>query len=95
MIVTLERRPTQCAVRCASSHPAAHLVGAQHGAHLVVEDLRRGARKGLQAGIHQAQQVVDRSGSPSRLAPSVTSSAVKPWMWMPGAASATARVTST
>jgi hypothetical protein len=46
-----------------------------------------------QAGVHQAAQVVGQRLAEA-LGPSVTSSAVKPWTWMSGAASFTARVTS-
>ena len=35
-----------------------HLVGAQDRAHLVVEDLGRGARQGAQPGVHQAKEVL-------------------------------------
>ena len=35
-----------------------HLVGTQHGAHFVVEDLRRRARQRLQTGGHQALEVL-------------------------------------
>ena len=94
MIVTLERRPTRVGDPV-DLEPllGVDLVGAEHGPHLVVEDLGRRARQGGQAGVLQAAQVVDqRLAEP--LAPSVTSRAVKPWTWMPGATAFTARVTS-
>ena len=70
-----------------------HLVGAQDRAYFVVEDLGRGAGQRAQSGVHEPHQVlVERLSEP--LAPSVTSSAVKPCTWMPGAASFTARHTS-
>ena len=68
------------------------LVGTQDLADLVVEDFRRGARQGCEAGLFEPRQVVCR-GSSSLRAPSVTSSAVNPWMWMRGEASRTALMT--
>ncbi len=59
MIVMFERRPTECAMRCAFEPLlGVHLVGAQHRADFVVEDLGRGAGQGAQPGVHQPAQVV-------------------------------------
>ena len=54
----LLRRPTAWAVRCASSHSlGVDLVGAQHGADLVVEDLCGGAGQRAEAGVLEPGQV--------------------------------------
>ena len=84
MIVMFERSPTACAVRWASSHSSVLILSGQRtGADLVVEDLGRGAGQRPQPGVLQPRQVVgQRLAEPS--APSVTSSAVNPWMWMSG-----------
>ena len=69
------------------------LVGADHRAYIVVEDLGRRPGQGGQARVLEPAQVVDE-GLPQRRAPSVTSSAVNPCTWTDGAASFTARATS-
>ena len=57
MMVEVVRRPSLCAARCTSSHCAGvDLVGADDGAHLVVEDLGRRARQGAEAGLLQLRQ---------------------------------------
>ena len=71
-----------------------HLVGADDRAHLVVEDLGRGAGQRGEPRVLQLPEVVG-SGMSSRRAPSVTSSAVNPCTWIAGATSFTARATST
>ena len=59
MIVTFERSPTPWAVRWALEPLlGVDLVGAEHGPHLVVEDLGRRARQRPQPGVHQPPQVV-------------------------------------
>ena len=59
MIVTFDRRPTEWAVRWASSHSSVVILSGQRsGAHRVVEDLGGGARQRLETGVHQAAQVV-------------------------------------
>ncbi len=94
MIVTFERSPTSWAVRWASSHSlGVDLVRAQDRPDRVVEDLGGRAGQGLEAGVLQAAEVVGQRLVEAR-APSVTSRAVKPWMWISGATSWTARATS-
>ena len=71
MMVMLERRPTEWAVRCASSHSSVLILSGQmHGAHLVVEDLGRRARQRLEPGLLQPGQVLGqghaRSAGPPR-----------------------------
>ena len=91
MIVTFERRPTEWAVRCASSHCfGVDLIRAQDRPDRIVEDLGGGARQRAKAGCFSRVRY-SASGSPSRRAPSVTSSAVNPWMCSSGTFSATAR----
>ena len=58
------------------------LVGADDRPDLVVEDLGRGARQRREPGVLRAARGSRASGMPSRRAPSVTSSAVKPCTWM-------------
>ncbi len=66
------------------------LVGADHRADLVVEDLGRGARQGAQARrLQLAQEVGDRAVRV--LAPCQISSGEKAWMWISGTASLIAR----
>ena len=58
------------------------LSGQRTAAHLVVEDLGGGAGQGLEAGLLAARVRYVGQGPSERRAPSVTSSAVKAWMWM-------------
>jgi hypothetical protein len=53
MIVAVVLKPVRWAARITSSQRA---VGAEHRAHLVVEDLGGGARQGAEAGMFQAAQ---------------------------------------
>ena len=58
-MVAVVRSPTACAVSTIDSHRSVvSLSGTQDGAHLVVEDLGRGAGQRAEAGIPQARQVV-------------------------------------
>ena len=70
------------------------LVGAQHGPDLVVEDLGRRARQGGAARRPSAGAGSRPGARPRRLAPSVTSRAVKAWMWIRSVAARTALMTS-
>ncbi len=59
MMVAVLRRPTRCAARITASHCCVvDLVGADDGAHLVVEDLGRGAGQGAEAGLLEAGEEV-------------------------------------
>ena len=62
MIVDVVRRPRPCAVLTTSSHSRrVHLVRADDGAHLVVQDLGGGARQGAEArGLELRQKRPDR-----------------------------------
>ena len=58
MMVMLDRRPDRVG-GAVGLQPllGVDLVGAERGPDLVVEDLRRRARQGPQAGVHQAPQI--------------------------------------
>ena len=59
MMVTFDRRPTEWAARWASNHSSVlTLSGHSTAANLVVEDLGRGAREGLEAGVAQLGEVL-------------------------------------
>ncbi len=95
MMVMLERSPTSWAVRCASSHSSVFTLSGQSTARTSSSRISA-AVPGSEPSPASLRRVrYAASGSPSRLAPSVTSRAVKPCTWIPGTASLTARTTST
>ena len=83
MMVAVVRKPRRCAASTTASHCCGRqLVRADHGAHLVVEDFRRGARQGAEARVAQPVEIIARSLSPRLCAPCCTSSGEKACTWM-------------
>ena len=77
-MVTFERKPTECAVRCASSHSSV-LTLSLHNTARTSSSKISAAVPGSDDNPASFKRVrYDANDSPRRLAPSVTSSAVKP-----------------
>ncbi len=82
MIVMLERRPTEWAVRCASSHSSVEILSGQMRARTSSSRISAAVPGRVLSPASRSRVRYSASGTPERRAPSVTSSAVKPWMWM-------------
>ena len=83
MIVTFERSPTECAVRCASSHSSVLTLSGQMTARTSSSRISAAVPGSVaRPGVLQRARGSRASGMPSRRAPSVTSSAVKPCTWI-------------
>ena len=95
MIVMFERSPTPWATRWHSSHSSVSILSGHNTARTSSSRISAAVPGRLRSPASISRRRYASSGSPSRLAPSVTSSAVKAWMWMSGTASRTAEATST
>ena len=93
MIVTLERRPTLCAVRCASSHSSVETLSGHRTARTSSSRISAAVPGSVFRPTSLRRVRYSARGTPERRAPSVTSSAVKPWMWMRSDAARTASST--
>ena len=82
MMVMLERRPTLCAVRCASSHSSVLILSGQMRARTSSSRISAAVPGSVLRPASFRRVRYSASGTSERRAPSVTSSAVKPWMWM-------------
>ena len=93
MIVTFERRPTSCAARCASSHCCVSILSGQRIARTSSWRISAAVPGNVRSPASLSVRRYSCRSTPSRRAPSVTSSAVKPWMWICGATSVIAWTT--
>ena len=90
MMVMLERSPTECAVRCASSHSSVEILSGQITARTSSSRISAAVPGNVFRPASFKRTRYSASGTSERRAPSVTSSAVNPWMWMRSDASRTA-----
>ena len=93
MIVMLDRNPTVWAVRCASSHSSVEILSGQRMARTSSSRISAAVPGSVLSPASFSLVRYSANGTSDRLAPSVTSSAVKPWMWMLVEASRTASST--
>ena len=82
MMVMLERRPTLWAVRCASSHSSVLILSGQMTARTSSSRISAAVPGSVLSPASFRRVRYSARGTSERRAPSVTSSAVKPWMWM-------------
>ena len=82
MMVMLERRPTPWAVRCASSHCSVLILSGQMRARTSSSRISAAVPGSVLRPASLSRVRYSARGTSERRAPSVTSRAVKPWMWM-------------
>ena len=90
MMVMFDRRPTECAVRCASSHSSVETLSGQSTARTSSSRISAAVPGSVLSPASLSRVRYSARSTPDRRAPSVTSSAVKPWMWMRSDAARTA-----
>ena len=95
MMVMFERRPTEWAVRCASSHSSELILSGQIRARMSSSRISAAVPGSVFSPASLSRTRYSASGTSERRAPSVTSRAVKPWMWMRSDAARTAPSTWT
>ena len=90
MMVMFERRPTEWAVRCASSHSSVLTLSGQMRARMSSSRISAAVPGSVLRPASFSRVRYSANGTSERRAPSVTSNAVKPWMWMRSDAARTA-----